>query len=239
MDDFFKSLKRHRPFLAAFIASIVLLFFNLLFQDYKTLLTSYAALISLFLAVIYELVNLIDKRFIETAYIENINSIYPENFSNLLQKSKNIDLLGIHLNSFLKNYKNDIETALVAKAKIRFVIVPRNSNAVNMTALRYNSENTKVSINNENGRIDDTHVIIQTWQKKYPKQVELKETDYLFEHELIILDKMAIDTRYNFGTKSSNNKPKFFYKKNSEWYEFCTQEFNNHWSMAENVAFNK
>ena len=238
MDNLFKSLKRHRPFLAAFIASIVLLFLNLFIQDYKTLLTTYAALISLFLVVIYDLVNLIDKRFIETVYIENINSTYQENFSTLLQKSKNIDLLGIHLNSLLKNYKHDIEAALVSKARIRFVIVPRNSNAVNMTALRYNSENTQVSINNENGRIDDTHVIIQTWQKKYPEQVELRETDYLFEHELIVLDKIAIDTRYNFGTKSSNNKPKFFYKKNSEWYEFCTQEFNNHWRIAEDVTFN-
>ncbi len=239
MNTKIKFLIRHRAFLIAFLANLLFIGINFFVTNPKIVLASYGALVGLFLVVIYDLVNLIEKRFSESSYLEKLNSEYPEDFESKLEKSKTIDLLGIHLNSLLRSNKDNIEKALNSKSKIRIIIVPPNSEAIRMTSLRYNSEDTNITIDKENGRVRDTRSIIKTWQKNFPNQIELRESDYLFEHELVILDKLVIDTRYNFGAKPSVYKPKFFYKKNSDWYEFTSKEFENHWNRAVNVTFDK
>ena len=230
---------QHKAFLSAFLLNLVVLSASVFVDDDKIIAKCFGFLSALLLATLYHLINIIDKRFDETFYLEKMNSSDPDDFSKLIEKSENIQLLGIHLNSLLTNYKVEFEQALKSKSKISFIIVPYNSNAIQMTACRYITSNLPVSVNKENARLKDSLSIIESWKKKYPSQISVKETDYLFEHELIILDKLIIDTRYNFGAESSGKKPKFFYKKQSSWFRFCQKEFDNHWDNAQNVTFTK
>jgi len=227
------TFKKNKAFVFSSLTYLIISIYNLLFADEKLFIRASGLLFFILFAIIYKLIDVIDNKSGETKYLSTINTEMPDNFKYLLEKSKNISILGIHLNSFLTSYHESIQKALHNGAVIKVIIVPLDSYAIRMTATRYVLDSGESKFSKENIRINNTHDILIALLKKYPDKVIVKEIDYLFEHELIILDDLAIDSRYNFGTKATTEKPKFFYKNGTEWYYFCQTEFSNHWKGKE------
>lgn len=229
-------LKKDKAFLLAFWSSLVIIFFNIIITDEFFFKTVFGSFYVLLIVIIYRLIEMIDQHFEETYYLKTINEQYPKNLTKLIENSRDIDLLGLHLNSLFNNYREYFKKALDKGTKIRIIIAPIGSSAITMTARRYihTEEDTKIA--KEDQRLKETHDILSKLIKDYPEQIIVKQHDYLFEHELIILNNLAIDSRYNFGTKASNSKPKFFYEPSTEWYDFCEDEFLNHWDRSDDIT---
>lgn len=67
--------------------------------------------------IIYRLIEMIDQHFEETYYLKTINEQYPKNFTKLIENSRDIDLLGLHLNSLFNNYREYFKRRLIKAPK--------------------------------------------------------------------------------------------------------------------------
>lgn len=235
-DRWLNVLKKDKAFLTAFALNLIISISNIFIGDMNFFIRTFGVFFVLMLVIMYRLIDTVDKYFEETYYLNNINTIFPTNFNKLIEESNEICLLGIHLNSFLSDYNDSINKALMNGARIRVLLISPQSEAVRMTASRYTQFNGNSKYEREVQKLNTTRDILKTLDSKYLNKISVKEVDYLFEHELIILKNLTIDSRYNFGTKSSSNKPKFFYKPGTEWYKFCQDEFENHWNSVNKEA---
>lgn len=235
-DRWIRIFKKDKAFMTAFVLNLVISVSNVFIANIDFFIRTFGVFFVLLIVIVYKLIDTIDRNFEETFYLNKINSKNPENFKELLEKSANIDLLGIHLNSFFQDYIDNLKTALNNGSEIRVLIVATESSAIKMTSDRYAQYSGESKVIQEAARLNSTHDTLRSLLKKYPKKIKVKEVDYLFEHELVILNSLTVDSRYNFGTKSSSNKPKFFYKPDTEWYKFCQDEFKNHWDNAKDVT---
>lgn len=235
-DSWIRILKKDKAFMTAFVLNLVISVANIFIANIDFFIRTFGVFFVLLIVIVYKLIDTIDRNFEETFYLNRINSKNPENFKEFLEKSTHIDLLGIHLNSFFQDYIENLKIALNNGAKMRVLIVATESSAIKMTSDRYAQYSGESKVKQEAARLNSTHDTLRFLFKQYPEKIEFKEVDYLFEHELVILNNLTVDSRYNFGTKSSSNKPKFFYKPGTEWYKFCQDEFKNHWDNAKDIT---
>jgi hypothetical protein len=164
--------------------------------------------------------------------------VFPTNFDSLLSRSKRLDISGVHFSSFLTDHGDSVREMLKNGGKLRVLMVPAESSAAEMTAQRFLGGG---SVAQENARIRSCRSLVVELKTQYPRFVEFREKDYLFERSLICIDPkkdsgLIVEQRYTFRTSGGSKKPKLLFRMGTEWFKLSYDEFNKHWDSSQEVV---
>lgn len=163
-----------------------------------------------------------------------ISETFPSEYKSDIENAKEIWIIGIHHNSLVTGYKNELKEMVQKGGHLRVMTASPDGNAIIMTSKRFNSE-TKPE--QEKQRTLATLEVFKELQTISSQNVQIKTFDYLFEYSAVFINpnsygKVYIQ-RYTFKTMGSDRKPKIVYTPaESDWYNLIYSEIVSFWGCG-------
>jgi hypothetical protein len=216
------------------IAAVLVAILNLVGFASSTLLNSlslaiFALIASAILGNRYRLDDIQDK--LNRSNEPPLTDEYPQSRDGDIERATEIWWIGVHAMAFLRRYRKTLQEKLKNGDKLRVLLVDPNGMALSMVAARNPG---KISFERERANIVASLQDLYDLKSIAPQNMEIRVIDDPLMYGGCIVnpdknDGMIYIVRYTYQT---GFRPRFTYRRKSEWYEFIKSEFQSLWNRG-------